>query len=53
VLRDRAQLISLSIQTRSIPKASYARHCRNTNVVANWAGSWAETCKPANSVDKK
>ena len=30
---DRAQLVGLSISLRSIAKASYARHCRNTNVV--------------------
>ena len=29
---DRAQLVGLSISLRSIAKASYARHCRNTNV---------------------
>jgi hypothetical protein len=32
VSRDRSQLVGLSISLRSIAKASYARHCRNTNV---------------------
>jgi hypothetical protein len=36
VSRDRAQLVGLSISLRSIAKASYARHCRNTNVVCNF-----------------
>ena len=36
---DRAKLVGLSISLRSIAKSSYARHCRNTNVVANWVGS--------------
>ena len=32
---DRSQLVGLSISLRSIAKASYARHCRNTNVGSN------------------
>src|SRR5689334_10915605 len=32
---DRAQLVGLNISLRSIVKASYARHCRNTNDVRN------------------
>jgi|GEM_PF-5697785 hypothetical protein len=30
---DRSQLVGLNISLRSIVKASYARHCRNTDVV--------------------
>ena len=30
---DRAQLDGLNISLRSIVKASYARHCRNTNEI--------------------
>ena len=35
---DRSQLVGLNISLRSIVKASYARHCRNTNVGGNVAG---------------
>ncbi|QOI98548.1 MAG: hypothetical protein HRU69_14115 [Flammeovirgaceae bacterium] len=35
---DKAQLVGLGIPLRFIAKPSYARHCRNTNVVAHALG---------------
>ena len=36
---DRLQLVGLSIPRCFIAKASYARHCTNTNVTINWVSS--------------